>query len=193
MQQLTLTFVPLISEKCYYPFSLYLEPETCHKYPLSSVWCRIPTADFWPSPWKICVNEINFVGKLQGASVFMFSKSELFSQAFLKDIGLRCRKLIIQNRTFADQLFVAACDVLDLFVIVSYWESHTLSQRSFLKMFTNYSCLLFFCSLFGLIIFIIWISHDIHATLLWMFLDRTTFWPLWVIMCSLIFLDVDIP
>ena len=196
MQQLTLTFVTLISEKCYYPFSLYLEPETCHKYPLSSVWCRIPTADFWPSPWKICVNEINFIGKLQGASLFMFSKSELFSQAFLKDIGLRCRKLIIQNRTFADQLLVAACDVLDLFVFFSYWDSHTLSQRSFLTMFTLQTTVAswFFCSLlFGLITFIMRRSHDFHTTLLWVFHGRTTFWPLWVIMCSLIFLDVDIP
>ena len=50
----------------------------------------------------------------------MFSKSELFSQVFLKDIGLRCRKFIIQNRTFAVQLLMAACGVLDLFVLVSY-------------------------------------------------------------------------
>ena len=30
-------FVFSISEKCYYPFSLYLERKTCHKYPLSNV------------------------------------------------------------------------------------------------------------------------------------------------------------
>ena len=37
MRQLTLTFVLSISKKCYCPFSLYLEPKTCHKYPLISV------------------------------------------------------------------------------------------------------------------------------------------------------------
>ena len=158
--------------------------------------CRIPTAGFWPSPWKVRVKEINFIGKLQGTSVFMFSKSEFFSQVFLKNIGLRCRKFIIQNRTFADQLLVAACDVLDLFVFVSYWDSHFVSKVVFKNVyFANYSCLLFFfCSLLlGFIIFIMWRSHDIQATLLWIFLDRSTFWPLSVIMCSLIFLDVDIP
>ena len=138
-----------------------------------------------------------FYWKLQGTSVFMFSKSEFFSQVFLKSIGLRCRKFIIQNRTFADQLLVAACDVLDLFVFVSYWDSHFVSKVVFKNVyFANYSCLLlfFFCSLLlGLIIFIMWRSHDIQATLLWIFLDRSTFWPLSVIMCSLIFLDVDIP
>ena len=157
--------------------------------------CRILTADLWLILWNIHVIEINFIGKLQGASVFLFSKSELFLQVFLKDIGLRCRKFIIQNRTFADQPLVAACDVLDLSVFVSYWDSHTLSQRSFLEMFTSQATVaycFFFCSLlFGLIIFIMWRSHDIHATLLWMFLYWTTFWPLWV--RSLIFLDVDIP
>ena len=71
------------------------------------------------------VKEINFIGKLQGASVFMFSKIELSPQVFLKDIGLRCRKFIIQNRTFADQLLVAAFDVfmyvfIDLFTFVCY-------------------------------------------------------------------------
>ena len=99
--------------------------------------CRVLTADLWLILWNIHVIEINFIGKLQGASVFMFSKRELFLQVFLKDIGLRCRKFIIQNRTFADQCLVAACDVLDLFVFVSYWGSHTLFQRSFLEMFTS--------------------------------------------------------
>ena len=42
--------------------------------------CRIPTADLWTSPSKIHVNGNNF-------------------------IDLRCRKFIIQNITFADQLF----------------------------------------------------------------------------------------
>ena len=96
------------------------------------------------------------------------------SQVFLKDIGLRCRKFIIQNRTFADQLLVAACDVLDLFVFVSYWDSHTLSQRSFLKMFTLQTTVAywFFCSLlFRLITFIMRRSHDIHATL-WVFWQK---------------------
>ena len=83
--------------------------------------CRIPTADLWPSPLKIHVKEISFIGKLQGA---------LFSQVFLKDIGLRCRKFIIQDKTFVDQLLVFACDVSDLFVFISYWDSHTLFQRS---------------------------------------------------------------
>ena len=50
----------------------------------------------------------------------MFSKCELFSQVFLKDKGLRCRKFIKQNRTFAAQLLVAACDVLDLSVLFAY-------------------------------------------------------------------------
>ena len=158
--------------------------------------CWITSAELLPRPWKIRVKEINFIGKLQSASVFMFSKSELFSQVFLKDIGLRCRKFIIQNRTFAVQLLMAACGVLDLFVLVSYWDGHTFSQRSFLKMLTSQTAVAycFFCSLLlGLIILIMWRSHDIHAALLWMFLDRTTFWPLWLIIWTLTFLDVDIP
>ena len=150
---------------------------------------RIHTVDLWPSPWKIHVKEINFIGKLQGASVFMSSKIELSPQVFLKDIGLRCRKFIIQNRTFADQLSVAAFDVfmyvfIDLFTFVCYWDSHTLSQRSFLKLSisqTTVAYCFFYSQLFGLIIFFMWRSHDIHATSLWMFLDRTTFWSLWMI------------
>ena len=108
--------------------------------------CRILTADLWLILWNIHVIEINFIGKLQGASIFMFSKSELFLQVFFKDIGLRCRKFIIQSRTFADQRLVAACDVLDLFVFVSYWDSHTLSQRSFLEMFTSQATVVYCCS-----------------------------------------------
>ena len=153
-----------------------------------NTYCWLVTKSF-TNTWK----EINFIGKLQGASVFMF----LFSQVFLKNIGLRCRTFIIKNRTFAAHLLVAACDVLDLSVLFAYWDGYTFSKRSFFKdaYFANYSCLLFFFCLllFGLIILIMWKCHDIHATLLWMFLDRTTFWPLWLIICSLIFLDVDIP
>ena len=49
----------------------------------------------------------------------------------------------------------------------------------------------FFCSLlFPLIMFILCISHDIHATLLRMLLDRTTFWSLRVLICSLVFLKM---
>ena len=116
--------------------------------------------------------------KLQGSSVFMFSKCELFSQVFLKDKGLMCRKFIKQNRTFAAQLLVAAFDVLDLSVLFAYWDGYTFSQRSFLKMFTSQTTVAccFFCLLmFGLIILIIWRSHDTHATLLWMFLWQNYF------------------
>ena len=153
---------------------------------------------YWllPKSLKNTCKRNQFYWEVTGCNVFMFSRSKLFSQVFLKDIGLRCTKFIIENRTLADQLLVAACNVLDLFVFVSYWDSHTLSQKSFLKMFTLQTTVAywFFCSMFfGLITFIMRRSHDIHATLLWVFLGRTTFWPLWVIMCSLIFLDVDIP
>ena len=70
----------------------------------------------------------------------------LFSQVFLKNIGLRCRTFIIKNRTFAAHLLVAACDVLDLSVLFAYWDGYTFSKRSFFKdvYFANYSCLLFF-------------------------------------------------
>ena len=61
--------------------------------------------------FRIHVKETNFIEKVKGASVFIFSKSGLFSQIFLKDIGLRCRKFIIQNKTYTDQLLVAACNV----------------------------------------------------------------------------------
>ena len=101
-------------------------------------------ADLWPSPWQIHVKEINFIGKLHGASFFMF----LFSQVFLKNIGLRCRTFIIKNRTFAAQLLVAGCDVLDLSVLFAYWDGYAFSQRSFLKMFTSQTtvayCFFFF-------------------------------------------------
>ena len=46
---------------------------------------------------------INVIGKLQGVGVFTFSKT-LFT-SISKDTGLRYRKFITQNRTFADQLF----------------------------------------------------------------------------------------
>ena len=100
--------------------------------------CRIPIADIRSSPCKIHAKGINVIVKLQGANVFMFSKSELFSQVFLKDIGLRYRKLITQNITFADQLswntFYSWCI---RFIGISFLlNSFTLSQISFLKMFT---------------------------------------------------------
>ena len=73
----------------------------------------ITIADIRSSPCKIHAKGINVIGKLQGASVFMFSKSE-----FLKDIGLGYRKLITKNRTFADNYFeTTLCRyVLDLLV-----------------------------------------------------------------------------
>ena len=61
--------------------------------------------------FRIHVKEITFIEKAKGASVVIFSKSGLFSQIFVKDIGLRCRKFIIQNRAYTDQLLVTAYNV----------------------------------------------------------------------------------
>ena len=144
--------------------------------------CRIPTAGFWPSPWKVRVKEISFIWKLQGTSVLMFSKFEFFSQVFLKNIGLRCRKFIIQNRTFADQLLVAACDVLDLFAFVSYWdlfrtefltEPHFVSKVVFKDVYSaNYSCSLIFLLTVARVDYfhyekISWYSRNIIVSVSW--------------------------
>ena len=81
----------------------------------------------------------------------MFSKSELFSQVFLKDIGLRYRKSITQNGTFADQLFWNTSQSSRIrFTGISFllrWL-HFVSNVIFRDVyFPNYNCLLFFCSL----------------------------------------------
>ena len=70
---------------------------------------------------KTHLKGINFTGKLQGASVSMFRKSELFSQVFLKDIGLRCRKFIMQIELLKINYFEIplSCDVLYLLVFFS--------------------------------------------------------------------------
>ena len=116
-------------------------------------------ADLWPSPWQIHVKEINFIGKLHGASFFMF----LFSQVFLKNIGLRCRTFIIKNRTFAAQLLVAGCDVLDLSVLFAYWDGYTFSQRSFLKMFTSQTTVAY-CFFFLLTVVRVDYSHYVKMS-----------------------------
>ena len=71
----------------------------------------ITIADIRLSPCKIHAKGINVIGKLQGASVFMFSKSE-----FLNDIGLGYRKLITKNKLLQINYFETPLsrDVLDL-------------------------------------------------------------------------------
>ena len=104
--------------------------------------CRILTADLWPSPWKIHVKEIKFIRKLQGSSVFMFSKCELFSQVFLKDIGLRCRKFIKQNRSSTLSGCLWCIRFVRTFCLLRWL--HFLSKIVFKDVyFANYSCLLF--------------------------------------------------
>ena len=126
--------------------------------------CRIPIANIRSSLCKIHAKGVNVIGKLQGASVFIFSRSKLFSQVFLKDIGLRYRKFITQNRTFADQLFWNTSQSSRIrFTGISFllrWL-HFVSNVIFRDVyFPNYNCLLFFCSLlFTLIMFIMWRSH----------------------------------
>ena len=82
---------------------------------------------------KIHANRISFTGKLQGASVFMFSKSELFSQLFFKDLW---------SSTILKHLLVVACDVLYLLVLVSYRDSHI--QMPFLKIFISQTAIAYY-------------------------------------------------
>ena len=91
------------------------------------------------SPWEMHAIGINVIGNWQRAGLFMFSKSELFSQVFFKDVGLRYRKFIAQNRTLQINYFetLLSRDVLNLLVFLSYWDSCALPERSFLNMFTS--------------------------------------------------------
>ena len=83
--------------------------------------------------------------------------------------------------------------VLDLLVFLSYWDGYTLSQMSFLEMFTSQTTIAycFFAHCYSRYVHYVTISFQ--ATLLWMLFDRPTFWALWVFMCNLLLLNMDIP
>ena len=89
---------------------------------------------------------INVIGNWQGAGVFMFNKSELFSQVFFKDVGLRHRKFVAQNRTLQINYFetLLSRDVLSLLAFLSWWDSYALSERSFLKMLTSQNTIAYY-------------------------------------------------
>ena len=89
---------------------------------------------------------INVIGNWQGAGVFMFNKSELFSQVFFKDVGLRYRKFVAQNRTLQINYFetLLSRDVLSLLAFLSWWDSYALSERSFLKMLTSQNTIAYY-------------------------------------------------
>ena len=111
-----------------------------------------------------------------------------FSKILTQSVGNSLYKIELLQINYFETLL--SCDALDLLIFVSYWDSHTFSQRPFLKMFTSQTTIAY-C--FLLTVFFARVDHVHYATLLQMLFTRTIFWPLWVIMCSLVFLHLSIP
>ena len=58
-----------------------------------------------------------------------------FSKILTQSVGNSLYKIELLQINYFETLL--SCDALDLLIFVSYWDSHTFSQRPFLKMFTS--------------------------------------------------------
>ena len=69
-----------------------------------------------------------------------------FSKILTQSVGNSLYKIELLQINYFETLL--SCDALDLLIFVSYWDSHTFSQRPFLKMFTSQTTIAycFFCS-----------------------------------------------
>ena len=85
-----------------------------------------------------------------------------FSKILTQSVGNSLYKIELLQINYFETLL--SCDALDLLIFVSYWDSHTFSQRPFLKMFTSQTTIAY-C--FLLTVFFARVDHVHYVNILW--------------------------
>ena len=85
-----------------------------------------------------------------------------FSKILTQSVGNSLYKIELLQINYFETLL--SCDALDLLIFVSYWDSHTFSQRPFLKMLTSQTTIAY-CFLLN--VFFARVDHVHYVNILW--------------------------